>query len=1161
MYQQYEELQKSSSRSFDVIDASQGTSVSTTYRSAMSPRTVTVLRSGPTGLCTSNTSAKMRQSFISTGFNGAAGPGLSALVNAAGVPLRGGSTGVTTACTMAVGVNASGFNAARLNAASLFASGGSLANLFGGSNIITPGACALIAAEANATRLREKHDLVILNDKFATYIEKVRFLEAHNRKLQMELEFLRSRVGQGSSHIKEMYDLEIAAANKLIEESKRDHANANKKVLEAEEILKREKVRHGNISVSRVADQKEVDALKLRIAENEAQIALYRRRIADIEDEVQLYKKEGQSITAEIYCVQNELQNELLLKSSCECEKIALDDALANLKQTHEAELMRIRSNVVSTDLDPSIFFRNELALAIREIRKEYEATIANQRGELQSHYSIIINEIVFRNQPTNANIIVTEEYRRDVEKIRSNLMEVQNQNSYLLVKNQQIQNAIADLQRNTKALRESNSLTTTRIESEITEARSYLARIEENYAKVIAFKASLDNEIATYRKYLESADGLRGYVDRIEQAAQLKLVGQSSSSSSALYVNRGQDTDIQQRTYINTSGSNYSYGASRRNANLSNLADQSAARSSPTQSHSISTVSASKPVESPRGSLYQESLGRSGAYKSQNITTQESTKRSSLVRDGASLSSLHENLTQNLGTQGSSQHPSLVRDGASSSSLHENLTQNYGTQGSSQHASLVRDGALSSSSHENLTQNYGTQGSSQHASLVRDGALSSSSHENLTRNLGTQGSSQHPSLVRDGASSTSSHENLTQNYGTQGSSQHPSLVRDGASSSSLHENLTRNLGTQGSSQHPSLVRDGASSSSLHENLTRNLGTQGSSQHPSLVRDGASSTSSHENLTQNYGTQGSSQHPSLVRDGASSSSLHENLTRNLGTQGSSQHPSLVRDGASSTSSHENLTRNYGTQGSSQHPSLVRDGASSTSSHENLTRNYGTQGSSQHPSLVRDGASSSSLHENLTRNFGTQGSSQRASSVRDGASSTASHENLTRNYGTQGSSQHPSLVRDGASSTSSHENLTRNFGTQGSSQHPGLVRDRVSSSSSSSQENLTRNLGTQGSSQHPSLVRDRVSSSSSSHENLTRNLGTQGSSQHASLVRDRVSSSSSSHENLTRDLGTQGSSQHASLVRDGASPSHESVSYEISFEDNLRDDDDDTIEND
>ncbi|CAF2433381.1 unnamed protein product [Rotaria sp. Silwood2] len=704
MYNHYEELHKSSSKTYvssgekrvsTKVHASSAenyeTAVATTYRSAMAPRTISVLQSRPTGLCTSVASAKMRQNYLSTGANAGFGQGLASLVNAAGVPLRGGAASI-----MGGGVSAGGYSAARATAAGYSASeygaseygaseygaseygaagvgaAGFGAAGFGAAGFgraVVCGAPSAATVEVYSIRIREKRDLVALNDKFATYVEKVRFLEANNRKLVMELDLLRSRLGQGSSHIKDMYDLEMVEANKLIEGSKREHSIVYGRALEAEEILKREKTQHESVSVLRITDQKEVDALKLRIAENEAQIALYRRRMADVEDEVQLYRKESQRLTAELTCVQSELQNELFLKSSCEFERMTLEDQLSNIKQIHEADLFDVRSKLVSSDLNPSLYFRNELALAIREIRKDYETHVESQRCDMHRQYTLSVNEIVIQNQSLFTKPSVSQEYRRESEEVRVTLLEVQNQKSYLSAQNEQIQYSIADLERKLKAFRESNSLIITKYDSEIAEARAYLARTEETYTRVMASKVSLETEIATYRRYLESTDGLRGYVDRIEQVAQLKLIDRSSSSSS-LYVSGGKElTKASSSSYINAGGSNYSYGASKASGYLSNLGTQAASKTSVTQSYSSSTLAAPRRVEASRTSIYQES-GRSSGFQAQSSMTQESAKRSSLIQSGVSS---RESLTRGFVAQSNSKRASLLRDGASSS--HESLS------------------------------------------------------------------------------------------------------------------------------------------------------------------------------------------------------------------------------------------------------------------------------------------------------------------------------------------------------------------------------------------------------------------------------------------------------------------------------------------------------
>lgn len=49
----------------------------------------------------------------------------------------------------------------------------------------------MLSRVSREDRRREKRELIHLNDRFASYIERVRYLEAENKKLQYELDHLR----------------------------------------------------------------------------------------------------------------------------------------------------------------------------------------------------------------------------------------------------------------------------------------------------------------------------------------------------------------------------------------------------------------------------------------------------------------------------------------------------------------------------------------------------------------------------------------------------------------------------------------------------------------------------------------------------------------------------------------------------------------------------------------------------------------------------------------------------------------------------------------------------------------------------------------------------------------------------------------------------------
>lgn len=512
----------SSSREFNrVVESYDSTSTSgSTYQSAISRRPVEIHRPrshvGNNGVVT-----RMVQSFHSNSANQSFGPGLSSLVNFPGVPLRGGANAGNTALV-----------------------------------------------EINVNRQRDKRDLANLNDKFAQYLEKVRFLEAQNRKLVIEIEALKGRAGQGSSRIKEMYDIEMSEANKLIDATRRDAAAANVKAQKADQDLNRLKARKNEVESSLDTDAKNIEALRQKLAENEAQINLFRRRIADLEEEALRHKSHAQRILSEINRLQTEIQSEKFLKTSCDVEKMAMVDELETLKSRHEADLADIRSRAVTNDLDPSKFFRNELAQAIKEIRGEYENRAENQRNDLQGRYMLLINELSIQQNRPNADALNNEQQRRNEERIRTEVSEGRNRNAYLQAENQSLRNRIEDLQRNLQRLKEDGAQSQGKLAKDIDEARRRLEQANRDYQEVSTLKTSLEKEITTYRDLLESQNGLRGYVDRIVSSVDQQNLNRTGGSGATA----GGITTISRTTFMTNSGAS---GLSFSGPSLSSLVGQ----------------------------------------------------------------------------------------------------------------------------------------------------------------------------------------------------------------------------------------------------------------------------------------------------------------------------------------------------------------------------------------------------------------------------------------------------------------------------------------------------------------------------------------------------------------------------------------------------------
>lgn len=74
----------------------------------------------------------------------------------------------------------------------------------------------------NQTREKERLELSTLNDKFADYVEKVRYLEAQNKKIQMETTFLSDKQHENSQRIKSMFEVEMKQLKEIIERTFKD---------------------------------------------------------------------------------------------------------------------------------------------------------------------------------------------------------------------------------------------------------------------------------------------------------------------------------------------------------------------------------------------------------------------------------------------------------------------------------------------------------------------------------------------------------------------------------------------------------------------------------------------------------------------------------------------------------------------------------------------------------------------------------------------------------------------------------------------------------------------------------------------------------------------------------------------------------------------------
>lgn len=191
---------------------------------------------------------------------------------------------------------------------------------------------AQVSAEFKTIRIQEKAQLQDLNDRFASFIDRVHELEQQNKVLETELLVLRQQHG-APSNLSALYDHEIRQLRAAMEEAHDEKQAAQDHRDRMEEVLRNLQGRYEEEVVAR--------------EEGEGRLIDARKGA----DEVTLGQAE--------------------LEKSIE----SLLDELAFLKRLHESEIVELQAQIqyhaqVSVEMEVA---KPDLSTALRDIRVQYE--------------------------------------------------------------------------------------------------------------------------------------------------------------------------------------------------------------------------------------------------------------------------------------------------------------------------------------------------------------------------------------------------------------------------------------------------------------------------------------------------------------------------------------------------------------------------------------------------------------------------------------------------------------------------------------------------------------------------------------------------------------------------------------------------------------------
>jgi intermediate filament protein if len=381
---------------------------------------------------------------------------------------------------------------------------------------------------------KEKKTMQGLNDRLGNYIDRVKKLEEQNRKLVSELEDLRSRWGKDTSEIKIKYSDSLSDARKDIDNAARQKAEIDVKVARLRDDLNEYRSRYEDIQHRRDGDKEKIAQWTNAIADAQSELEMLRARWKQLTDEEKRLNGDNTRLWDELTKARNDLDEETLGRIDFQNQVQTLMEELEFLRRVHEQEVKELQALLAQAPADTREFFKNELALAIRDIKDEYDYIAQQGRSDMESFYKLKVSEVQGN---ANRSAMESNYQREEVKRMRDNIGDLRGKLGDLESKNAQLEKEVQNLN---YQLNDDQR----QYEQALNERDATLRRMKEECQSLVAelqalldTKQMLDAEIAIYRKMLEGEESRVGLRQMVEQVVKTHSLQQQEDTDSTRNV------------------------------------------------------------------------------------------------------------------------------------------------------------------------------------------------------------------------------------------------------------------------------------------------------------------------------------------------------------------------------------------------------------------------------------------------------------------------------------------------------------------------------------------------------------------------------------------------------------------------------------------------
>ncbi|CAF3332875.1 unnamed protein product [Rotaria socialis] len=403
-----------------------------------------------------------------------------------------------------------------------------------GNSLSNKGSTVAAIAAMNQQHKDEQRDLQDLNAKFATYLDRVQFLEDCNQRLTAELLNLKQNWGGDADQFHSTYGPQLEAFRRDLDQAIND------------QTLQELKIKRSDIDTYQLQTQIDAidpnyDAYHLNKLKQELDLSCL--TLEDLKSHVdKSFTDLGRLKNLMDHSLQdvNSLKNEL---DNQQLERIIIANELQTLKEhlAFQCSVYQVqRADTLSLNtpaIDPSTFYRTELAHAISDIRRDFEILFQTQTNELESYYQVkteqVREEIETENERKRLlaaegaiEVLDPLVLSSSIRDSQNELLSLQSDHKNLQAELDAIIDDLEKIQNEQLRERESYEREIVLIREDIEDKQNTISSILEN-------NVSLRFEMSTYRGLLLSEEN---HINRMAQGSQ----AQNFSSGSSLLPSDG---------------------------------------------------------------------------------------------------------------------------------------------------------------------------------------------------------------------------------------------------------------------------------------------------------------------------------------------------------------------------------------------------------------------------------------------------------------------------------------------------------------------------------------------------------------------------------------------------------------------------------------------